>query len=114
MNKIIGVVMLWGILTLIGGVCELAYWSGSGIDAPSHLQVLVTAPKFGIGVDTVSNPWELGAFTWTWLENLGDMLFFKYPFFQNEWVIVKYIFFMPIGVGIIWALVNLFRGTTTS
>lgn len=80
---IIGLVMAFVVLSVIAGICELtAPLSASAVSR----------------VDVLMNP----SFTniTGWLGNLWSMLWFDYPFFEGTWSLARYIFFMPVSIGI--------------
>lgn len=79
---IIGIVMAFVLLTIISGVCELV--APLSATAVSRIEVLMN-PSFA---DMMS-----------WLGNLWSMFWFDYPFLSGSYVLVRYIFFLPVSVG---------------
>lgn len=85
MNKIVGIVLLFIVSTLICTVGEMS-WVGTEV-----------APLF-----IVINPIKYGASLW--LTALGDVFLFRYAIFPGLWVLVRWIFLLPISVGFIISL----------
>ena len=108
-NKIIGLVMFTGIATVICGICEQQYF---GEAEASRLTILLTSPSFGESLGIFGTITAVVDFTWSWFVNLLGMMFFDYSFFQGQWQIVRYILFIPIGIGIISSIVAMIRGTS--
>lgn len=102
---LIGLVMLFVILTVITGVMEMSYLGGA---EASRLQRLMQPD-----VPAYTNP--LGAITayvtatWDYIQNLWGIFWFDYPFFQGSWAILRYIF-MAVSIGVIVSLVAVIRG----
>lgn len=82
---IIGVLVLFVILTMLSGIIES---STIGADEISRMKTLLQP--------------EL---SWGYVENIYGILTFDYSFFQGEWQIVRYALFIPIGIGIMAMLV---------
>ena len=80
---IIGIVMAFVLLSVVASICELA--APLSATAVSRLDVLMKMP----------NPATIG----TWLQNLWSMLWFDYPFLTGTWTLARYIFFLPVSVG---------------
>ena len=80
---IIGIVMAFVLMTIVASICELT--APLSATAVSRIDVLMNP-----GLTNVTG----------WLGNLWGMLWFDYPFFSGTWLLAKYIFFMPISVGI--------------
>ena len=81
---IIGLAMAFVLLSIISGICELT--------APLSASVVSR-------VDILMNP-SLTNIT-GWLGNLWSMMWFDYPFLTGSYSLVRYIFFMPISIGIV-------------
>lgn len=84
---IIGVVLIFILLSIVSNIMEMT--------APLAAGELTR-------IDILMNP----SFTnlTGWLGNLWGMLWFDYPFLTGGWAIVRYIFFIPVGVGMSVAL----------
>ena len=80
---IIGLAMAFVLLTIVASICEMT--------APLSATAVIR-------LNTLMNP----SFTniMGWLGNLWSMLWFDYPFFEGTWSLARYIFFMPVSVGI--------------
>lgn len=110
MNKLIGVVMLWVTLAMINGVCELNY---VGSSEQSVLNTLFTGWRGIEGASFIANAAGFINYLWDWFNALFRLLFFDFAFFQGEWGIIRWVFFIPIAIGIIWMIVSMMRGTSS-
>ena len=93
----IGLITLWVILSLLGGIIEYAYL---GAAEESKLEVLLS-PLLAESIwDKVGS--MVGAVvTMDWWNAVAGMLLFDYAMFQGAWVIVQWIFFLPLAIAII-------------
>ena len=78
---IITLVTLFVVFTIICGIVDGTY----GVN-PSKLSVLLLPDWKHIT---------------TWFGNLWDILWFNYSFFDGPWVIVKYVLFWPVSIGLV-------------
>jgi len=107
-NKVTGFVMLGVIFALIAAFVQQQYFSGAEV---SRLQTLLTAPNFTEVHDPLGFVSTIASFTWAWFSNLFGIISFNYPaIFHDEWQIVRYIFCLPMGIGLIAAIISAFRG----
>lgn len=102
----IGLFMLFGMLQLISGVIEM---TTLGEGEVSTLQALMTAPVVDLSnpISALTSVMSVG---WDYLGNLWDVFWFNYSFFQGQWLLVKYIVFIPISIAMIISLVMMLRG----
>jgi len=118
MGKIIGLAMLWVLLAMLGGVCEMAQFSvgsgatGTSANVTSHIQQLMTGWDFSEASDPIGWVSTFIGATGNFVTTFWDMLWFNYPFFQNEWGIIRWILFLPLGIGFLWVLWNSARGNS--
>lgn len=80
---IIGVIMLFIVLQVIAGICEMA--APLSASAVSRLDVLLN-PSWTDITGIVGNLW--------------GMFVFDYPFFAGTWQLARYIFFIPVSIGV--------------
>jgi len=80
---IIGLVMAFVLLSIIASVCELS--APLSASAVSKMEILMNPSLTNVT---------------GWIGNLWSMLWFDYPFFDGPWALARYIFFLPISVGI--------------
>jgi len=45
----------------------------------------------------VLKPLEYGATAW--MAAVGDMVMFRYTFFEGSWIIARWVFFLPVSIG---------------
>ena len=104
----IGLSILFVVLTLISGICELDY--AKSIGSITHLEALMKPD-----IPSYNNP--IGAVAayitvaWSYVQTLWSMLWFDYAFFDGGWIWIRYIFFIPISIGLVLTLVlSIFKG----
>jgi len=107
---IIGLVFLFVLGAIIGGVMEQTYPGSTERSAIDRL----LKPTLG----EISNPWEATTAFFTvagdWVDALWEVLTFDYPFFTGEMVIVRWLF-LGISIGVIIAiLLAWIRGTPST
>ena len=83
---LIGIFMLFAVLTVISGILEGTYL---GTEETSLMRDAMSPPLTNI----FAMPGWL-------LRTVPRVIFFDYAFFHGEWRIFKYIFFWPIGIGV--------------
>ncbi len=121
MRYLVGLVMLFMVLSLIAGVSEMTYLSAgvnqatplTGSNVTSRIDKLLfediewqeVKGLVAVGIVLVKN-------APSWFENLWNMIWFNYAMFQGSWQIVRWILFVPIGVGIVWMVLSWARGTS--
>lgn len=111
MNKVIGLAMLDTILVILGGISEQVFY---GATETSRLSKLIFAPQFSQSVAWYLQVGDFFAYTWEYVKNFMGMVTFDYPMLnQGNWLFLKYILFMPIGIGIVFMIVSLIRGVRT-
>ncbi len=111
MNKVIGLAMLDTILVILGGIVEQTYY---GTTETSRLGQLIFAPQFSQSVAWYQQVGDFAAYTWSYVQNFIGMLTFDYPMLNDgNWLFLKYILFIPIGIGIVFMIVSLIRGVRT-
>lgn len=82
--------------TIISTVGEMV-WVGSEV-----------APLF-----IALNPFRYGASAW--VTAIADIVLFRYTFFSGGWILVRWIFFLPISVGFIICLaISLAQGIASA
>ncbi len=103
--------MLFVLLTIISGVVEM---TTMGDDDVSRIEALMTKPQIEETSGILGTVVGVVGFAWGYLENLWGILWFDYAFFQGQWIIVKYIIFMPISAAMIIAIIFGLKGNSTS
>jgi len=97
---VIGLIMLFIIMTVISGICEMTY-----LPATEESRLWVLLHPF----EGFRSILDLPEMVFDWAVNLWGMFWFDYAFFQNEWIIVKYLFW-SISIGLIWSILSTIRG----
>ena len=109
-NKIIFLVFMSLILSVLSGIGEMVVF---GDAETARLTTLITAPTFTENLGIWGTISSFVDFSWTWFANLFGMLTFSYSMFEGQWQIVRYILFLPIGIGVMSAIVAMIRGTSS-
>jgi hypothetical protein len=81
---LIGIAAIFALFSLICGVLEGSYL---GPNEVGRLAALMTWPGI-MGIPT-------------WIGNLWSMLWFDYACFHGGWLIIKYVFFWPVSIGLV-------------
>ena len=102
----IGIIMLFGIFTVISGIIEM---NTMGSDDISILQSLMQ-PQIPEFTNPLGAVFAVVNVAWDYLQVLWDVLWFDYAFFQGQWLYVKYLVFWPISVALVISLVFVLRG----
>lgn len=102
----IGILVMFGVFTIISGVIEA---TTLGEDEVGLFKTLMTPPVID-STHPLGVVFSVMSVAWDYLKNLFDILWFNYAFFQGQWLIIKYIFFLPISVAIIISLIFVLRG----
>lgn len=102
--------MLFGILTLISGIIEM---NTLGAGEVSLIQRLMSPdiPEYSNPIGAVTAYMSV---TWQYLEAFFDILFFNYSFFQGQWLLVKYILFIPVSFAMVFSLIMMLRGVASA
>jgi len=79
---IIGITMAFVLLSIVAAICELT--APLSATAVSRIDVLMNP-----SITNVTG----------WLGNLWSMFWFDYPFLTGSWSLARYIFFIPVSVG---------------
>ena len=99
---IIGLASAFVIMQIIAGVCEMGY-VGSG--EVGLFQQLMQPNIPDVKIPVIGQIAAFFSITWDYIVVLWNMFWFNYPFFQGTWSIVRYIFFVPVSVGVVVSLV---------
>lgn len=102
---VIGVVTLWGLLAVLGGVCELGYYAEE-----SALYSMYTAFDFTEAEGVLGHIEAFISGGIDLVEGLWTLLTFSSPIFDGELQIIRYLFFIPISIGVGWGLLSTLRG----
>ena len=94
--------MLFVILQVIAGICEMQY---IGVGEITKLQSLMSPDFPDYNVPIIGAVASFVTVAWDYIQVLWDMFWFDYPFFAGAWMIVRFIFFIPVSIGMIVSLV---------
>ena len=98
---LIGLLLMWGVMTLISGVLES---TTLGENEVGILQGLMTSPTVTSSTDFLGAATSWINYGTNFIGNLWDVFWFNYSFFQGQWLIVKYVIFMPISVALAFSI----------
>lgn len=109
---IVGLCTAYIILLLFSVICDQAWFDGATL---THLNQLMhpTFPASSIPVIGV----VVGAITavWGYVQALLTVIFLRFDFWSGSYMIVWYIFCLPVAIGVIASLVvTVFRGVPSS
>jgi len=107
---LIGMVMLYVMLTVVSGISEGTYFGGTGIatvwSAMHSFQTIEVTNVFTAIVDIIVNIKDL-------FIGLFEILTWKFSFFTGVWLIFRWLF-TAISVGIVVSLLLALRGTSSA
>lgn len=91
-------------MQVIAGVCEMSYL---GEEEVGVLQKLMQPEIPDVKIPIIGQVVAFFAVTWHYLSTLWSpqVFFWDYPFFTGTWALVRYIFFIPLSIGLIVSLV---------
>lgn len=109
---IIGLAMLFILLHLVNGICEMTFVTG---EPELIFDSLINKVQIVSSEDTswFGKIWAGVGVGWEVLVLLWRMFWFDYAFLTGDWVLLRFIF-MSISVGIIVAFFFAVRGTSSS
>lgn len=104
----IGLAIMFVVFTLISGICEADF--AKGTESVTLLQQLVQPPMVDSStfIGAIASYVNIG---WDYVSILWKMFWFDYSFFTGgaEWF--RYVFFIPISIGLVLTLVlSVLRG----
>jgi hypothetical protein len=99
---LIGVLALFIVMSLISGILELQYLSGTA-DQEGIFERLFAPPVVTSG-NVIGIVWSGITTTWDSLTAFWDLLWFNYTFFTGAYGIVRWIVFFPISIALILTL----------
>jgi hypothetical protein len=110
---LIFIITLWIACTIICSVGEMASPISESDAGVFYGLTHVDFSRYHIPiVDQVVGGLE---FTWEFIQVLWTIFWFNYSFFTGNWLLVKYVFFLPVSIGlIITIIVAVVRGTPSS
>jgi hypothetical protein len=99
---IVGIVTAWIVLFIFGLVCDQVWFEGSTLSTLNSL-MHPQFPSTSIPVVGV----VIGAITvlWGWIQALFTIIFLKFDFWSGQYMLLWYIFCVPVGIGIIVSVV---------
>ena len=106
---IIGIWILFIGGSIISGIVEMQYLSGS-TDEAGVFTNLMTAPVLGDNVNLFTIIGAVIKITVGWVGAIWDMLWWDYAFFTGGWVIFKWVLLFPLSIGLITTIVMAIRG----
>jgi hypothetical protein len=109
---IVGVVAAWIILFIFGLVCDQAWFDGATLGTLNTLM----HPQFPASSIPIVGL-VVGAITvlWTWVQALFTVIFLKFDFFNGSYMMLWYIFCLPVGIGLVISIViTIIRGVPSN
>ena len=107
---IIGIITLWVLLGLMGGIIEHAYLGG---DEESKLEILL-APLLADSIWEFLGSMVSSVTTMDWWSALIGMFMMNFAMFTGVWIVVQWVFFLPLAIAVSISLViTLIRGVSS-
>lgn len=109
---LVGLFTAYAIMLIFGLICDQAWFSGSTLSTLNQL-THPTFPTSSIPVIGV----VIGAITavWGYIQALFTVILLKFDFFSGSYMMLWYIFCLPVAIGVIAGLILVvFRGAPSS
>jgi len=108
---IVGIATAWVILFIFGLVCDQAWFDGSTLTTLNQLIhpsfPASSIPVIGVVIGAVAT-------VWGFVQALFTILLLRFDFWSGQYMMLWYIFCLPVGIGIIVSLVlSVFRGVSS-
>lgn len=108
---LIGLIMLWGMFTVIAGICEQSTYGATEVGL---VQQLMTQPEFTSTFGVLGDAYTAMSWAGNEIKVLWNMFWFNYPFFEGQWQTIRYIVFMPVSIGVIISMFFAIKGTSST
>lgn len=98
---IIGLLMLFILAAIFSGIMEQTY---VGTAEETILERLMSPnfPEFSSPLGAITGFISL---TWGWIQALWDVFTWNYAMYQGDWAIVRWVFLLPLSIGLVVSLV---------
>jgi len=109
---VVGIVMAWVVLLIFSLICDQAWFDGATLATLNTLMhpsfPASNIPVIGLVVSAIT-------VLWGWIQALFTILFLKFDFWSGSYMILWYIFCLPVGIGIIVSIViTILRGAPST
>jgi hypothetical protein len=109
---IVGIVTAWVVMAIFGVICDLAWFDGATFSSLTQLTnpsfPASSIPVIGVIVGAI-------AAVWSWIQALFTVILLRFDFFSGSYLILWYIFCLPVSLGVIVSLVLVtFRGVPSN
>lgn len=103
-------IQLWVIGTIICGVVEFSYFTQGNTDTLFQFLNTVEGVSFSNPITMV---YDIIITVWALVQMLLKLLLWDYSFFTGSLAIVRYVFFIPISIGVFLSFIFALRGTSS-
>lgn len=97
---LIGILVAFVLIAFVVGLCENAY---VGAEITSKLDILMR-PLMQTSIWNGIKAFVGSLFTAEFWQTLWSIFWWDYPFFTGTWGIIRYIFFIPLSIGVLLSL----------
>lgn len=106
---LVGFIMAFGICQYISYIIEMKTYGSAELTTLYTL----THPQITESTNLVGTLFSYVNAGWDFMITVLNMLTWNYAFFDGWVAIFRYLIFIPISVGMVWAIVSLIRGTSS-
>ena len=110
------VVALWILFvgaSLLSGILEMQFLSGTGGQEAGVLTRLMTIPSLK-DLDFFSAAIAIVSIPFTWLLAFWDMIMWNYAFFTGSWALAKWFLCYPLSAAVVVSIIMTIRGTSSA
>ena len=95
--------------SLLSGILEMQFLSGSGVQEQGVFEALMSPPSF-TDMNPLTFMWTIVTTTFEWLQAFWDMLWWNYAFLTGGYSIIKWIVLYPLTIAFVTSIVLAIRG----
>jgi len=109
-NKwIIGLWILFIGGSLLSGILEMQFLTGSGVQEESVFEALMSPPAF-TNMDILTFALTVITTTFEWIQAFFDIITWNYAFLTGSYSIIKWILLYPLSIAFVTSIVLAIRG----
>ena len=109
-NKwIIGLWILFIGGSLLSGILEMQFLTGTGEHEEAVFERLMSPPAFE-NMNPLTFVWVIVTTTFQWLQAFWDMLWWNYAFLTGSYSIIKWILLYPLSIAFVVSIILAIRG----
>lgn len=100
---IIGLVQTGVLMAIIGSIMEGIWLGGS---QATTLQTLLSPPTFNF-TNAITGIVSIYQVSQAYVAGFWTLLWWDFPFFEGQWLILKWIMWFPVSIGLLYGFVTM-------